>query len=263
MKLRRAAGDVLIVLAAAFIIYLSVIMVQRISIVVLKSSYLGGFVLELVMCAFFLLLGMDLRFGIFTRKKSGARRAAGWGLRVFVILVAALLLFFTGRVLKGCFMKTEAPADYAIVLGMALEDGKPSEDLLYRLDTAEKYWRGHPESILILTGGLPDESGRTEADVMHDILAERGVPEDRMMLDDKAANTKENLVNAAQLTGTGAPVVLISSNYHIDRAVRLAEDVGFTEVLRLPAPASWTTFGSNVMWEVMWGVIGLFLGTAI
>jgi uncharacterized SAM-binding protein YcdF (DUF218 family) len=47
------------------------------------------------------------------------------------------------------------------------------------------------------------------------------------------------------------PVVLISSDYHMDRAVRTAREAGFTRVLRLPAPSAFLSFGANVMWEVI------------
>lgn len=52
------------------------------------------------------------------------------------------------------------------------------------------------------------------------------------------------------MIGSDEPVVLISSNYHMDRAVSVARSAGFTNVLRLPAPSSPLSFGANVMWEV-------------
>ena len=148
-------------------------------------------------------------------------------------------------------MRTAEPAEYVLVLGLALENGKPTADLISRLDTAENYWRANPESTLILTGGNPDRSGRTEAAVMRDILLERGVPEEKLTLEDQARTTKDNFRNAAQLIDPDEPVVLISSNYHMDRAVMTAKSAGFTHVLRLPAPSSALNFGANVMWEVV------------
>ena len=65
-----------------------------------------------------------------------------------------------------CCIHTEAPTKNAVVLGMALENGKPTNDLLLRLDTAAKYLEENPESVAVLTGGNPDESGRTEAAVI-------------------------------------------------------------------------------------------------
>ena len=161
-----------------------------------------------------------------------------------------MLLFFCGKVLVGCLISTSQQADYAIVLVMALENGKPGSDLLGRLDTARKYLEKYPDAHLVLTGGNPDESGRTEAAAMRDILTELGVPEDRLLLEDKAGSTRENFANTAAMLSEDEPVVLISSNYHMDRAVRTAESAGFSQVMRLPAPSNILTFGSNVMWEV-------------
>jgi len=45
--------------------------------------------------------------------------------------------------------------------------------------------------------------------------------------------------------------MLVSSNYHMSRAVRLAETAGFTHVIRLPAPSAAAPYGANVMWEVV------------
>ena len=110
------------------------------------------------------------------------------------------------------------------------------------------FWLRLPDD---LTGGNADGSGRTEADVMHDILLERGVAEDRMILEDQANSTKENFRNTAKMIDPREPVVLISSDYHMDRAVRTAESAGFSDVLRLPAPSSFRNYGANILSEVI------------
>ena len=86
---------------------------------------------------------------------------------------------------------------------------------------------------------------------MREILAERGVGDDRMILEDQAKSTKDNFRNTAQIIDPGEPVVLISSNYHMDRAVQTAKAAGFTNILRLPARSSMLSYGANVMSEVV------------
>ena len=250
MKQMRIIGDILIILSLAFTIYLSAIMIPRINSVVLRDDYVKVFRYELFACALFLLFALDIRFGFFTGMKSKALKAIGWLLRIAVFCAVAVLLFFFGKICIGSRLNTAVPAKNVIVLGMALENGRPTDDLLSRLDTAEKYLQENPDSIAILTGGNPDESGKTEAAVMHDLMIERGIAEDRMILEDKADSTKTNFKYAAQLIDPEAPTVLISSDYHMDRAVQTAESAGFTNILRLPAPSSLITFGVNVMWEV-------------
>ena len=102
-----------------------------------------------------------------------------------------------------------------------------------------------------MPGGNADESGRTEADVMRDLLVERGVAEDRLILEDQAKTTKENFRNIAGIVSAEEPVVMISSNYHMDRAVRTASQNGFSRVLRLPAPSGFLAYGANMLSEVV------------
>ena len=72
-----------------------------------------------------------------------------------------------------------------------------------------------------------------------------------MVLEDKAETTKENFRNTLQMVDPAEPVVLITSNYHMDRAVQTAKNAGFREILRLPAPSSVIEYGANVMWELV------------
>ena len=103
-------------------------------------------------------------------------------------------------------------------------------------------------------------SGKTEAAVMREILLERGVAEEKLALEDQAATTKENFKNAALLVDPGAPIALITSNYHMDRAVQTAKSAGLASVLRQPAPSSALYFGANVMWETVLEVNELAYG---
>ena len=86
---------------------------------------------------------------------------------------------------------------------------------------------------------------------MRDILTGKGFPEERLVIEDKAQDTKENFRNAAKLIDPDEPVIVVSSNYHMGRAVKLAKEAGFTDVKRLPALSDPVQFGANVMWEVI------------
>ena len=98
MITRAVIGNVLVFLATAFTINLSVVMLRRINTVVLKDSYVLLFGFELVACAVFLLFSLDVRFGLFTKLKPLALKAAGWFLRVLVTLMTAAMLLLAGKV---------------------------------------------------------------------------------------------------------------------------------------------------------------------
>ncbi len=248
---RRLAGDALLALTAGFTAVLSVQMRRRIRAVVLKDGYRKLFRYELGLCGILMLSAADRRFGFLTGPGREALRPAGRVLGGALHAAAGTVLLFCGKIAAGSLVKTEAPAAHAIVLGMALENGQPTKDLLLRLDAAARFHAGHPEALLILTGGNPDESGRSEAAVMRELLAARGVPEAAMILEDRAETTRENFENTARMIDPAQPVVLISSGYHMDRACRMAKSAGFTHILRLPAPSDPRSFGTSLLLEVM------------
>ena len=244
-------GTILIVLTAVFAVYLTVIMTHRINSVVLKDTYIEVFRCELIICTVLLLFALDVRFGFLTKAHFALLRAAGWAARILLIGFAAVIVFFCVKIAAGSMARTKESAEHAIVLGLALENGKPTDDLLSRVDTARRYLEEHPDTTLILTGGNPDAGGRTEAAVMRELLLERGVPETKMILEDRAETTKENFQNTAWIIDPRESVVLITSDYHMDRAMQTARRVGFTHVMGLGAPSSFANFGVNVLWEVI------------
>lgn len=250
-RVRRVIGNILLVLAVLLIIDVAYVMPARINSVVLKADYREVFMYELILCAVLLLFALDVRFNLFTRWKPVILKAIGWILRAVIVLFSAVIIFFCGKVITGSLINTAGQADYAIVLGLALENGKPVPDLLARLTTAREYLEKYPEARLILTGGNADDSDQTEADVMRDILTQQGVPEDSLILEDQAQTTKENFRNIAGMITADEPVVMISSNYHMDRAVRNAAESGFARVMRLPAPSGFLAYGANMLSEVV------------
>lgn len=250
-RVRRIIGDILLVSAVLLTADVVFVMPARIGAVVLKADYQEIFMYEIILCAVLLLFALDIRFRIFTGWKPAILRAAGRLLRTVVILSGAAIIFFSGKVITGSLINTAGRADYAIVLGLALENGEPAPDLLARLDTAREYLERYPGARLILTGGNADGSGRTEAAVMRDILTGYGVPEDRLILEDRAQTTKENFSNITGIVSAEEPVVMISSNYHMDRAVRNAAESGFSHVMRLPAPSGFLAYGANMLSEVV------------
>lgn len=60
-------------------------------------------------------------------------------------------------------------------------------------------------------------------------LLRRGVPADQVMADAASVNTRQNLRNAAKLLGdrADATVCIVTSDYHLPRAMAMAEDEGF------------------------------------
>ena len=117
--------------------------------------------------------------------------------------------------------------DVIIVLGHRLLPGDlPSEDLKRRIDKAVELWKQTGAPLIMPCGGLTMDRHRTEAEVMREMLVARGVPAEIIQLEDQSRITLENMANAYDLLGPEKRVAVVSSDYHMDMAMKDCEAVG-------------------------------------
>lgn len=115
--------------------------------------------------------------------------------------------------------------DYVIIHGCGLIGGEKVSKLLEgRLDAAiEVYNRCKDKPIMMPSGGQGSDEKLSEAQAMKNYLLEKGIPEDRIVLEDKSGTTMENLRNCERLMPEGhGRVALVSSNYHVYRCLLYA-----------------------------------------
>ena len=107
-----------------------------------------------------------------------------------------------GTVVAGAVAARYEPKkdkDYLIVLGCAIrKDGTPTPLLRGRLDRALAFAKQQETEtgkapIFVLSGGQGPDECVSEAECMLRYLAEQGVPEERMLLEDKSTDTAENM----------------------------------------------------------------------
>ena len=117
--------------------------------------------------------------------------------------------------------------DVIIVLGHRLLPGdQPSEDLKRRIDRAVALWKETGAPLIMPCGGITRDRHRSEAEVMKEMLVDRGVPADIIQLEDQSRITLENMTNAYDLIGPDKRVAVVSSDYHMDMAMKDCEAVG-------------------------------------
>lgn len=116
-----------------------------------------------------------------------------------------------------------------VVLGCRVEGDTPSQALQRRIDTAADYLLAHPGVPVVVSGGQGPGEDISEAEAMRRGLVDRGVTDDRILLEDRSTSTLENLTYSAQLLAENdlAPsVLLVTEGYHQHRALTIAERVG-------------------------------------
>ena len=104
--------------------------------------------------------------------------------------------------------------------------------------------------LIVTTGGrvgLPDErSGETDAQATTRLLIDLGVPRESIVEENDSRNTIQNIANLYPIVGR-QPVALVTSGYHMPRALRLARKYG----LEASAfPTDWfTPWAARASWE--------------
>lgn len=117
--------------------------------------------------------------------------------------------------------------------------------------------KAHPEARLLFTGGsgaLRDAAG---ADVTEAAMAERfflrqGLAAERMMFESRSRNTAENarLGLALAQPAPGDSWVLVTSAFHMPRAMRSFEQAGWAGLVAWPVDYRTARFGDRIGWNL-------------
>lgn len=162
------------------------------------------------------------------------------------LALSLLLLLIAEIPIVQASRTTQSPEmPYIIVLGAGVNGTTPSLSLRNRLEAALDYLQRYPDSIAILSGGQGQGEEITEAEAMARWLHSNGIAEDRLIKEDQATNTVENLTFSLaciqQREGErGLPdrIGLVTSEYHLYRAKQIAAQQAELEMVGIPATTS-------------------------
>lgn len=158
--------------------------------------------------------------------------------KLIIGLIVLLVVLYAGVVAMVCIregsvLKTVPAADEydaIVVLGAQVKpDRSPSIQLSWRLDAAWEAWEQKHVPVVVCGAQGKDEP-MPEAEAMSLYLENKGVPAADILKDPDSFNTNQNLQNAAKLL-QDLPgiqrVMIVTSDYHVPRAMALARDLGF------------------------------------
>lgn len=159
------------------------------------------------------------------------------GLIIFVGLYSLALLLsgyvgfcFLGFLTSAVGYRRLAPRfdpAYVIILGAGLIGDRVTPLLAGRIDRALEAYRAASSARLIPSGGQGPDEEVAEAVAMRNYLLEQGVPEEHIILEDRATTTLENLRYSKELMeDPKAPVYVATSDYHVYRAAVFMKRVG-------------------------------------
>ena len=158
--------------------------------------------------------------------------------RVLLGLLALGLALFAVleiQVIRWSRTDWETKPAAVVVLGAGVNGTEPSLSLLVRLEAALDYLSDKPDIPVVVTGSKGPGEDISEAQCMADWLASHGIAERRILLEEQADNTEENIRFSKELlAGQGidltGSIAVVSSDYHLYRASLYWASPGFVPV---------------------------------
>lgn len=156
-----------------------------------------------------------------------------------LLILAALFMAYVMATFMGLFLYSglclilpkNPRCDFVIVHGAGLVHGSQVSPLLKaRLDKGiEVFRRAGEGAALIVSGGQGGDETVTEASAMRDYLLAKGIPPERVLLEDRSRTTWENLRFSKELMDarkTDYRVLFVTNDYHVFRAGIYAHRLG-------------------------------------
>lgn len=112
---------------------------------------------------------------------------------VIILLICAEVILVAFMAIYGYSDNVNYNEDAVIVLGAGVRGDKVTLPLKLRLDKAIEYHFKNPEAVIVVTGGQGFQETVTEAYAMEKYLLENGVDKNKILKEEKATSTSENM----------------------------------------------------------------------
>lgn len=159
------------------------------------------------------------------RPYSGKRKKGSFLRIVLALFLVGVLCFgiLTGIIAGYNRDRIQGDPGIMIILGCKVQPwGEPSILLQDRLDKAAEYLAEHPDMTVIVSGGQGSDEPDTEANIMKNVLVEKGVKEENILLEDNSFSTWENLLNSIDVLAAAGhdvtqDILVVSNGFHLAR----------------------------------------------
>lgn len=244
------AALVVVLLLALVVLCVPVFLVANGMLMIRREGHGAANLLSLVLG---IVVGMGELAGV-AIVLSDAQDGIGFVLSVQPVLLAIMVSVCYGSMIFVSFMvytlflgliPPRRDFDFIIVHGSGLIGGSVPRLLADRLDKAIKIYERNPTPPMVITsGGRGTDEPRSEASAMAEYLVDHKIPAERILLEDRSANTLENLRNSKAIIDAMPGrhlTALVTSNYHVFRCIRYARDIGLecTGIGARVAPYYW------------------------
>lgn len=186
-----------------------------------------------------LLIGYVVTATFYAKRLYGQFQTKSFLRAVLLTLISSIAIFIGSFIMVQILIASAGKwnqhytSEYLLVPGAGIIRKEPSFTLAGRLDTAIHYLLNNPETKVIVSGGLSDGQLASEAQVMAWYLEKHNIGSDRIILEEKASNTMENILFSKKqvedlYNQSLNEIIIITSDYHMLRSQMIARRVGMT-----------------------------------
>lgn len=192
----------------------------------------GGFALGAAFGLFVCILGfLLLHFYSWMAEKGGWKKAAVRLVSSFYVIGLVWAGYLTGMMLSAQYHTPPAGANVIVLGAQVYSAERMGVTLTNRVEKAFEYLKENPEAKCIVTGGQGSDEPCPEALTEKNALLRMGISKDRIYLEDKSKNTRQNMKFSKEIAdreGLGTEFVVTTQGFHMHRAMMLAESAGIT-----------------------------------
>lgn len=148
--------------------------------------------------------------------------------KCLVYLFIAYAVIITIAMIIASLIKPKKDAT-AVTLGIRTDTNGPSPLLMGRIMATKVYLDKTPSACAVLSGGKCKRDYTAEAKCMYDTLLKLGVDGDRLIIEDKALSTYENLLFSNRIISEQNKeknLAIVSDSFHHLRARLIAKKLG-------------------------------------
>lgn len=180
---------------------------------------------------------------------------------IFTIIITSFIVF-EGIIIREGHRKEMVESEYVIVLGAGLRGDTILASLQYRLEKCVEYINEYPNTTIIVSGGKGPDELLSEAEAMKEFLVNKGIEEEKIIMEDKSTSTMENMQFCKKKIiedggNIDSTISVITNGFHMYRAKFLAKRVGL-EVTSIPSK-SYLLAGPNFYVREYFAFIKSFL----
>lgn len=244
----KKAIRLFLILAGSFLLVMFLIPIIFVGIV--NAGNLAGIVFSVAIILFAVYMSSACKFFTKLCKKTYGKFITA--LLCTAICIATALTAYASYLLISMFSVPPTEDTIVVVLGCKVNQNGPSRMLKARINTAYDFLSRNPDTKCIVSGGMGNDEHISEALCIYNELTAMGIDKERLYIEDKSTNTKENLKFSLEIIEKNSlphSVTIITNEFHQYRAAKIGSKLGL-ETYHVSSSTPFSMFPTYFLREV-------------